>query len=246
MTMVPVTDPVPAAASGAGAATRRAGQPRGPMPWVVGLLVVLAAAAVVVVFVSPLLGVRSVEVVGAVGDTAVEVEQAAGILAGTPLARVDTDLVAARVLQLPMVRSVEVDRQWPNTVEISVTVREAVAVTRANDSWWLLDSAGDPYQRVTRPPEGLVPVQLATPGVDDPATRAAVSIVAQLPERVRADIVTVTARTPFDVTLELTDGRTVIWGSDEDTQAKLVVLPVILHEPGDVFDISDPALVTVE
>ena len=61
---------------------------------------------------------------------------------GTPLARVDTDAVAARVGALPPVASVEVSRSWPGTLVIDVTERSPVAAVATPTGFVLLDAAG--------------------------------------------------------------------------------------------------------
>ncbi|MGD9957633.1 MAG: peptidase S33, partial [Candidatus Nanopelagicales bacterium] len=77
------------------AATRRRS---GWKTWlVIGLLALLAGAAVWLVWLSSVLSVKEVRVLGAVGVPIDEVRSAADIRVGTPLARVDADGVAARV-----------------------------------------------------------------------------------------------------------------------------------------------------
>jgi cell division protein FtsQ len=55
----------------------------------------------------------------------------------------------------------------------------------------------------------------------------------------------VRAPTPEQVTLLLTDKRTVFWGGAEDSAQKAVVLAALLGRPGSYFDVSTPAVVSV-
>ena len=94
------------------------------------LVIVIAAAisGVVFLFHSPLLSVRALEVDGAVNVSVEPVLKRHGIAEGEPL--IWTDVVGARteIAQNPWVESVTVERDWPVSVQISVTERRPVAV----------------------------------------------------------------------------------------------------------------------
>jgi cell division protein FtsQ len=214
-------------------------------------LLVLVGVVVVLVF-TPLFSVRGVTVEPAPeaqlsADLTEAVRAAVDVPAGTPLLRVDLDGVG-----LPEVASVQVRRGWPDSLAVEVTPRTAVAVTQANGQWWLLDRTGEPYLVVDAPPPGVPVVELATPGVDDPATVAALVVAQGLTDPIRSQVSRISARTGSDVTLVLGDGRTVQWGpaTDDDagradTARKLEVLPAVLAQPGTSYDVSDPTLVSV-
>ncbi len=225
---------------------RRHEKPR-RWPWILGIVLVLAllVGAVYAVFLSPLLGVRQVTVTGAPDALAARIESAAGVPGGTPLARVDLDAVAAAVSSVPEVESVGVAREWPDTLAITVTPRLPVAVTSANGRLWLLDAAGDPFLAVDAPPPGVISVQLVAPGTGDPSTLAAIGVIQAFSESFRGQVADVRARTPYDVEITLTDGRTVIWGDAEQSATKMQILPAVLQQPGTTYNISDPSLVTV-
>jgi len=227
-------------------ADRRSGDPR-RWPWILALVlvVVLLAGAVYGVFFSPLLGVRSVSIAGGPDSVSVKVRAVVDVSDGTPLARVDLDSVAERVNAVPEVAEVEVARHWPDTLVVTVTPRVPIAVTSANGRFWLVDSTGDPYLAVDAPPAGLVPVKLATPGVGDPATAAALTVLAALTPDFRAQVADLAARTVYDIKLTLTDGRSVIWGDATASAKKMEILPAVLAQEGTVYNISDTTLVSV-
>jgi len=227
-------------------ADRHSGDPR-RWPWILALVLVvlLLAGAVYGVFFTPLLGVRSVSIAGATDPVSVKVRAVVAVPDGTPLARVDLDSVAERVNAVPEVAEVEVARHWPDTLVVTVIPRVPIAVTSANGRLWLMDSTGDPYLAVDAPPAGLVPVKLATPGVGDPATAAALTVVAALTPDLRAQVTDLAARTPYDVQLTLADARSVIWGEATDSAKKVEILPAVLAQTGTVYNISDPTLVSV-
>jgi cell division protein FtsQ len=222
----------------------------------------LTAAAVLVavlvlgawaVLASPLLAVRTVQVDGVGALTPAEVERVAGIAAGTPLLRVDTDAAAARVARLPQVDAVEVTRGWPHTVVVTVAERVPVAVVDQDGTRSLVDRKGVLFDTITGdPPAGVVPLTVSHPGPRDAATAAALGAVVALPGDVRKEITEVTASTPDDVTLTLTDGRTVLWGSAAQTPRKAEVLSALLAriDAGDLdeaetLDVSTPDAVVL-
>jgi cell division protein FtsQ len=225
---------------------RESGRRRWPL--FVGLAVILAVFVGLgyVVFISPLLGVKSVSVTGASDELTTQVKAAVDIADGTPLARVDLDAVAAKVEAVPEVFEVEVARGWPDTVTIAVTPRVPVAVTSANGQYWLLDRTGDPYLAVAAPPAGMTMVQLVAPGTGDPSTLAAVTVVQALAPDFRPQVTELSARTAFDVELTLTDGKKVLWGEATQSAEKMQILPALLAaQDGTSYDITDPTLVSV-
>ncbi|MEV8436600.1 FtsQ-type POTRA domain-containing protein [Actinosynnema sp. NPDC051121] len=208
---------------------------------VVAILVMLVVTIVVcTVWFTPALGVREVEVRGTVDLTVDEVRAAAAIESGTPLVRLDVDAVAARVRELPRVAGVEVARVLPGTVRLTVDEREPVAVIKAAEGAHLVDVTGKDYATVVQPPIGLPELK-----VSSDAVASAVSVLTQLPEPVRKDVLTVTADSPSDLRLGLGGGREARWGSSADTPRKAAVLQVLLTRKGSVFDVSSPELPTV-
>lgn len=217
-------------------------------PWVVALVTALAvlAGCVYVVFFSSMLAVSTVSITGTDDALTAKVRAVIDDPVGTPLARVNLDALAARVEGVPEVAAVEVARDWPDTVSISVTPRVPIAVTSANGQLWLLDAEGDPYLTVDSPPPGLVTVQLPTPGRNDPSTTAALSVVMALTPEFKSQVAVLSARTEFDVELTLIDRKKVIWGEPTDNAKKMQMLPALLAaRDGTEYDITDPTLATV-
>ncbi|MGM1058082.1 cell division protein FtsQ/DivIB [Saccharothrix sp. Mg75] len=205
------------------------------------LVLVVVTALVVTVWFTPALGVRQVEVAGVVDLTEAQVREVAAIDEGTPLVQLDTRAVADRVHRLSRVAGVTVERVLPSTVRLTVDEREPVAVLRAEDGAHLVDATGRDYAVVAQPPVGLPELTAAQPA----AVTAAVSVLTQLPEGLRREVLTVVAGSPADVRLTLPAGREVRWGSPDDTPRKAAVLEVLLTRSGTVFDVSSPELPTV-
>ncbi len=127
--------------------------------------------------------VREVRVTGTAMVPVRDVLGAAGVTPGGPLAAVDLTGIAHRVARLPAVESVRVGRSWPHSVAVDVTERVPVAVTRDGPGAQLVDRSGVVYPGAAVP--GLPTLTAPAAGTDDPATLAAVAVLAALPEPVR-------------------------------------------------------------
>jgi cell division protein FtsQ len=207
----------------------------------IAILIMLVVTAVVcTVWFTPVLGVREVEVRGAVHLTGDQVREAAAIERGTPLVRVDVHAVDARVRDLPRVAGVHVERLLPGTLRLTVDERDPVAMINSPAGTHLVDATAKDYATVTSPPSGLPELRV---GPD--ALAAAVGVITQLPEALRREVLIVTADTPSDVRVTLSAGREARWGSSADTPRKAAVLEVLMTRQGTVFDVSSPELPTV-
>lgn len=193
---------------------------------------------------SPLLVVRVVTVSGTSRLTAAQVRAAAGVVLGTPLARVDTAAVGRRVAELPPVAQVHVTRQWPGTLRVRVVERRPAVGVLGPTGFTLLDGTGVPFASVPTLPPGVVRLQVPTPGRADPTTRSALQVLAELAAPLRDQVRIVRAASPSGVTLLLADGRQVIWGGAGNAAVKAEAIAVLLRMPGRVFDVSRPDVVT--
>jgi len=215
------------------------------------VFLVLLTAGVVgtaawLVFFSPVLGVRSVEIVGNVTLPAEKIRETAGVPELHPLATVDLTGVQARVQSIRQVASVKVDRVWPGTLKIEIVEREPVAQVAAGGRAALLDKLGVAIEVVDVAPP-LVPVlKVARPGAGDPATMAALRVIGSLPGEIGGRVRQVSATTAEDVTLTLSDGRTIVWGGVDRPEDKARILTSMLRRKAEVYDVSSPDVITLK
>lgn len=205
----------------------------------VTVLLALGAAFGYLLLGTAVLGVHAVDVAGVSRVDPAEVRSVAQIKAGTPLARLDTGAVAARVARLPAVRSVSVHRSWPRTVTITVRERQPAAVQAHGPSFDLVDRTGVAFATVDRRPAGL-PLVSAPVDAGAPALRSALTVLADLPPALRSQVRQVRAASPEDVELALTRGRTVLWGSTDRGPRKAAVLAVLVARKARVYDVTAP------
>lgn len=207
------------------------------------VVVALAAGAVWAVYFSDALSVHEVEVVGARTITAAEVETAAAVPTGGPLARLDLAAVERRVAaKLGVVRSVEVTRRWPDGVLITIQERDPVAVVERGGEFRAVDAEGEVFGSYRQAPSGLPRIETPNSSVitDPEVLREAVTVAAALPREVSVLVDHLDLRSIDQIDLVLRDERLVRWGSSEASEEKAGVLLALLSQQARVYDVSVP------
>ncbi|WP_051800012.1 cell division protein FtsQ/DivIB [Catenuloplanes japonicus] len=220
---------------------------RAALPWALGAAIVAVAVAIGwMVYGTGVLGVRRIEVTGATLLTPVEVRAAAEVADLTPLARVDTGAVAARVEALAPVDRAVVSRRWPGTLVIEVVERTAVAVVpRAETSFAVVDDEGVVFRTESKRPADLPLLEVAAPGPDDVNTRAGLEVLASLSTELATKLISVTVEAPARIRLNLDGGRTIIWGDSSANETKSSVATALLDRKEKTIDVSAPEVVSL-
>lgn len=211
-------------------------------------LIVLGVASVglgLVLYFTPVMSARSVVVVGTGAVSREEVVDVAEVAPGTPLLQINTDAVADRVAGIRRVASARVQREYPSTLRITILERVPVVVKDFGDGPHLFDRDGVDFATAP-PPPGLAYIDVESPGPTDPPTRAALEVMTALRPEVVAQVSRVAAPSVASITLTLTDGRTVVWGTTDRTEEKAEKLAALLTQPGRIYDVSSPDLPTVK
>jgi cell division protein FtsQ len=202
----------------------------------------IVAAAAWVLFGSRLLVVRSVVVTGTHLVPRSEVLAVAGVEPGTPLIRVNTAQVAARIETIRQVQGAQVTRSWPDRVVIAVRERTpAMALPAPGGGYDLVDADGVVVQWAAGRPADLPLYPAAAPVASlrgDPDLAAAAVVLGELPARLRHSVDSVTAPSPDQVTLRLAGGITVLWGGTDRAGAKAEELTVLMRTHGNYYDVS--------
>jgi cell division protein FtsQ len=202
----------------------------------------IVAAAVWVLFGSPLLVVRSVSVSGTHLVSRSEVVAASGVQLGTPLIRVNAARAAARIAAIPQVRSAQVTRSWPNRLVIVVRERTPeLALPAYGGGYDLADADGVVLQRVARRPADLPLYPTVAPeGAlrGNPDLAAAAAVLGELPATLRHSVTSVIAPEADQVTLYLAGGITVLWGDTGRPGVKARELTVLMRGHMRYYDVS--------
>lgn len=211
------------------------------------VVLVLAGILGWVVFYSSALGLDKIEVRGASTLSATTVQDVLGIAEGTPLATVDLAAAEAALEDITQIESASVTRDWPGTLVVALTERTAVAAVDVDGTTWLLDRFGVLFAQVSAVPAGIVSLEVARAGPQDRATSAAIEVIRALDPAIGSILVRIRAPNPTGIELELTEGRTVIWGTSDDSVRKSQILVGLLAGGvvGTVYDVSAPTSAVV-
>ncbi|WP_210505336.1 FtsQ-type POTRA domain-containing protein [Naasia sp. SYSU D00057] len=210
------------------------------------LAVVAGLAGIIVLGAfSPLFALRTIEVQGASRVDAAQVTDALSGELGTPLPLVDAGEVRSALAEFPLIESYTTESRPPGTLVVRIVERTPVAVLATNRGFELVDSAGVPLERADERIAGFPIVDLQGKTVDDVPFTAAAEVLVALPDELRAQVDTITARTLDDVSLVLAGGERVVWGSAADSVRKAQHLTALLQQaPTDVteYDVSSPGV----
>lgn len=206
---------------------------------------VLAVLLGLILYFTPIMSARNVLVTGSAAVSQEEVLAAAAVPPGEPLLQINTDTVAERVATIRRVASARVQREYPSTLRITVVERVPVVVKDYPDGPHLFDRDGVDF--ATAPPPNLLPyLDADNPGPNDPPTKAALEVMLALPPDVVSQVGRIAAPSVASISLTLTDGRTVVWGTTDRTDEKALKLAALLTQPGQTYDVSSPDLPTVK
>jgi cell division protein FtsQ len=208
------------------------------------LLLAVVVGGIWLVWFSSVLAVQKVDVSGATTLSRSEVLDAAQVPEGEPLARVDIAAIAARVRALAVVKTVDVTREWPHGVRITLTERTPVAVVELGGRLRGVDADGVVFRAYAQAPPGLPHIQTTSDTSPDALAEGA-AVVAALPDPIATRVDHLEVVTVDEITLVLKDGRTVQWGSSDQSDLKAEVLQALLRHRGHDFDVSAPGQPTV-
>lgn len=204
---------------------------------------------------SDLVRVERVSVSGTDVLTADQVREAADVPLGEQLVSVDTGAIEKRTAEkLPRIDTVDVIRSWPDEIKLNVTERTPVLLVHQGGKFVEVDDDGMRFATVDKAPKGVpaLVLDISRTGSaaashrrfgEDRLVREAVRVAGAVPESLIPDTRSVKVRSYDDISLELTDGRTVDWGSSEKGKRKGRALTALMKaEPGARhFDVSVPS-----
>jgi len=193
------------------------------------------------VWFSSWLAVETIDVSGAQTVDASDIRARSGIDVGEPLARVDLARAERRIGALAVVRTVDVTRQWPNGILVSIEERVAIAVVDIGGRLRGMDADGVVFRDYKKAPPGL-PRVVTSIGTTSQALQEAAEVISALPTELTLIVDHVQVTTVDQISLALKDGRTVVWGSADESDTKAEVLELLLSTvQAQVYDVSVPS-----
>ncbi|MFF6981192.1 cell division protein FtsQ/DivIB [Streptomyces sp. NPDC008343] len=218
------------------------------------VLVLLGAGSVWLLYGSKWLRVERVSVSGTRVLTPAQVLEAADVPVGAPLISVETDVIEARLRRkLPRIDVVEVDRSWPRGIGLKVAERTPVLIVQKDGKFVEVDKEGVRFATVSMAPKGVPALELTVSRSSSAAAslrrfgearlmREAVRVADALPDAVARGTQVVKVRSYDDISLVLSGGTTVVWGSGEKGAAKARTLTALMKASPDAryFDVSVP------
>ncbi len=212
---------------------------RWSVPWrlIVALLpLVFVAAGAYAVMQSSLFTVQKVSVQGTVSLDQASLAQISG-LQGKSMITLSDEGARRRLLAIPAVRAVSINRQWPDTVVITVQERLPVAFWNVNGHDFPVDqdgvvlSAGAPDGPAPRIVE-MTPGRVLQPGdrVHPDAIEFAQRIMGESPRFLDANVTELEYEAGVGVTVIFDGGLRVTFGDDRSYDYKVAVLSELLQE----------------
>ena len=228
---------------------------------IIGIVVALIAGWAAL-YNSQVFGIQNVTVNGVEHLTSDEMTQLANVPADTTLLRVDVDAIADRIRQNSWVQDVQVNRIFPDTLEINVTERSVAAVVEiptstassvkqwaiADDHMWLMpipdatsDAAKTTSAQIYADADAalhIVDVPYGTKAeigkiCSDDNVNNALDIVSGMTTELAGRVVKVSAAGPAETTLILDNGVEIGFGKAQDIRDKERVILKILNDNPD-------------
>lgn len=209
-------------------------------------LVLVVAGLLAFLVLSPALAVRTLDIQG---NRLVPEEQLAAALAplmGTSLTQISDADVREILTDFPPVQDVTVAASPPSTLSVTVIERVPVAILESEGEFLLIDSDGRQLSSVEERESVALPlIDGGENAVNSEVFSSITTVLASLPPDILGRLVHASANSIDSVELNLTDGKTIFWGSAEQNRAKAQVLTALLtvpeqDPPVNVYDVSTP------
>ncbi|WP_345376971.1 FtsQ-type POTRA domain-containing protein [Frondihabitans cladoniiphilus] len=189
-----------------------------------GAIVVVLVGGVTLGVFSPLLSLQTISVQGTSRVDRGAVLTSLKGQVGKPLALIDFGAVKSDLSNFPLIESYVTETKPPHTLVIRITERQPIASVLVGKTYELVDPAGVIITTSTTQPADVPLVDVKGATLDGNVYRAAAEVLLSLPTSLRTTVKGVSASTADDVTLMLSTGEEVVWGSAEASTQKAELL----------------------
>lgn len=217
----------------------------------IGILAVLAAT-VWSLFFSPLLALRAESIQVRGSNEWVTEQQVAAIASqqkGRSLLLIDSQSINEQVAAIPGARGATVSRNFPHGITVTVSASKPAAILcNSAHATEAVDSQGRVMtgQKASTAGIPLINVSDFSSALKNNAVKQALKVLAALPDDMRSQITSVTARTQDSVITVLRSGFTIMWGNSSQMSFKIAIvqrtMAKLTEEKSDnrVIDVSAP------
>lgn len=226
--------------------TRRSRHRRAAWITAAAVVVALVGAVTISVF-SPLLSLETVKVEGTSRVDKAAVQASLDQQLGKPLALVDFGAVKRDLSDFPLIESYVTETMPPHTLVVRITERQPIASVKVGKTFELVDPAGVVIATSTKQAAGYPVVDLKGGSLDGRVYRSTAEVLLSLPAQLRSTVKAVQASTADDVTLTLSTGEQVVWGSADASDRKAQLLAGLIRDhkarnpkQAVVYDVSAP------
>jgi Cell division septal protein len=213
--------------------------------WIGSAATVVAVLAVTVLAAfSPLMALRTIDVVGTTRIDASAVRASLTSQLGKPLPLIDYGSIRHALDGYRLIRSYSTEAVPPGTLVVRVVERTPIGLLSSSTGYDLVDQAGVVISSTPQKPGGY-PVITTSGAPGSPAAKrsftAAADVLAVLPPSLLPRVTAITATSGDDVTFTL-GGKKVVWGGPADADLKSTVLTALLKAApwASSYDVSSP------
>ncbi|WP_162237083.1 FtsQ-type POTRA domain-containing protein [Frondihabitans sp. Leaf304] len=209
--------------------TRRSRHRRAALITAAAVVVALVGSVAIAVF-SPLLSLQTITIEGTSRVDEKAVLKSLDSQIGKPLALIDFAAVKSDLSEFPLIESYVTETMPPHTLVIRITERSPIASVKIGKTFELVDPAGVVISSATKRPAGVPVVKVAGDALDGKVYRSTAEVLLALPSQLLKRVNSVSASTADDVTLKLTTGETVVWGSADQSTKKALLLTGLIKD----------------
>lgn len=193
--------------------------------------VALLAGGWALLYFSPLLAIEDITHEGLDLVAESEAAERTAVLTGTPLPQVNDDAVTKLFADTPAVDDVSLRAEPPHGLVVIVNEHTPVAMSPRGKQYVVFSETGNELAEIPakRAQEFDLPVVASASDVADQEIFATITeVLGSLPDDLRDQVRAASGASMDSIELELSSGKTVMWGNTEQAEKKILVLEALL------------------
>lgn len=211
--------------------------------------VVLAIGGWAVLFFSPVLAIEDISYEGLDLVTESNAQERTAALQGKPLPQVTDRSVTKLFESNPAVEDITLRAEPPHGLVVTVNEYQPIAMSPRDKEYVVFSDDGTELATITskKAQEFDLPVVASAADVEDEDVFQTITeVLGSLPDNIRDNVRAASGSSIDSIELELNSGKTVMWGSNDETAKKVKVLEALLgideDKAADIseYDVSAP------